>query len=164
MLLLTSVRTACIITSGSHQLLHERIKRSHLGCGISQLVRDDCSNGRSLQVTADRFEQQAAVLRYLRGHQFPGTLNLIEILHGTLCIGKIFQHLVLHTVYPVESNRYGSLGSNDFLMSLLAFVIDILQCGCLCKNSTRQCRVCLLCKSVRTFQQKNCKGNHYRYS
>ena len=70
----------------------------------------------------------------------------------------------LHTVYPVECNRYGSLGSNDFLVCLLAFVIDILQSGSLCKDCPRQCRVCLLCKSVCTFQQKNRKGSHYRYS
>ena len=67
-------------------------------------------------------------------------------------------------MYPVECNRYGSLGSNDFLVCLLTFVIDILQGGSLCKDSTRQRRVCLLCKSVRTFQQKNRQSSHYRYS
>ena len=51
----------------------------------------------------DRFGQQAAVLWYLSRNQFPCTFNLVEVLHRTLRIGEVFQHLVLD----------GSLGTKE---------------------------------------------------
>ncbi len=63
-----------------------------------------------------RFTQQITVLGYLRKHQFTGTLYLVEILHGTLGVGKILKHLVLHGVNAVEGDCHGGFSRNDLLL------------------------------------------------
>ena len=73
-----------------------------------------------------------AVLRYLRGHQFPGTLNLIEILHGTLCIGKILHQIkrageLVATEIPQNCGLLlKSVGSNLKGTAIAAIVSDEL--------------------------------------
>ena len=77
---------------------------------VRQLVRHDGRYRRALEVTSHRFEQQVAVLRYLGRHQFPCSFDLVEILHRPLCVGEVFQHLILYAVYPVEGDRHGGFG------------------------------------------------------
>ena len=126
MFLVLSVRSRHVIASRRDQLLHERVECCHLGSGISQLVRNHGSYGSSLEIAPHRFKQQVAVLRDFLSHQFPCTLNLIEILHCSLCIGEVFQHLVLYTVYAVERHRHRCFCGDNLLLRLLAFLVDVL--------------------------------------
>ena len=102
MLLVLAVISRHVILARSHQLFHEGKECRHLGGGICQFIRYHGRNDGSFQIAAHRFEEQAAVLRDFLGHQFPGTLNLVEVLHGTLRIREVVQHLVFHIVNPLQ--------------------------------------------------------------
>ena len=126
MFFILSVRPRHVILSRSDQLLHERIECRHLGSGISQLIRNHGSNGSPLEIAPHRFQEQVAVLRDFLSHQFPGTLNLIEILHRPLCVGEVVQHLFLYTMHPVERHRHRCFCGDNLLLRLLAFLVDVL--------------------------------------
>ena len=119
-----AVRAAHIIASRCHELFHERVERSHLCGGIRQLVRHQCGDGSSFQVAAHRFQKQVAVPGDFRRHQFPCTFDLVQVLYRTLGVGKVFQHLVLYIMYPVEGHCYSGLCRNDFLLPFLALLVD----------------------------------------
>ena len=144
MLLILPVCPRHIVAARSHELFHERIERSHLRGRVRQLVRHDGRYRRALEVASHRFEQQAAVLRYLGRHQFPCTFDLVKVLHRTLRIGEIFQHLVLHAVYPVEGDSHGGFGGDNLLLRLSALVVQALQFQRLCRHRACQSRVYLL--------------------
>ena len=146
MILVLAVIPHHIILARSHQLLHEGKKCRHLCSSICQFIRYHGRNNGSLQIAAHRFEEQAAVLRDFFGYQFPGTLNLVEVLHGALRIRKVVQHLVFHLVNPFQRSGYCHFRCNDFLLRLLAVLVDLLQgCG-LTQYGRSQRRVGLLGK------------------
>ena len=144
MFLVCPVRTGDVVCARSDKLFHERVKGGHLRRRVRQFVRNDGGYGRTLYVSRDRLRQQAAVLRNLGQHQLTGTFYLVEVLHGALCVGEVFEHLVLHAVYPVERQRHRRLRGDYLLLRLPALLMQAFQLRRLCHDGCGQCWVGLL--------------------
>ena len=95
-------------------------------------------------MSGQRVLHQSHVLRNLHRHQLCSTLDLIDILHGTLRIGEIVQYLVLHLMHTFHGHRDGSLGSDDLLLCIVPRVVDIVQNSGLSDDGSSQGRVNLL--------------------
>ena len=92
-----------------------------------------------------RVLQQRHVLWNLHRNKFCSPLNLIDVLHSTLCVGEIVQNLVLHLMHTLHGHRDGGLGSNDLLLSVVPRIIDVVQNRGLSDDGSREGRVNLLC-------------------
>ena len=77
-------------------------------------------------------------------------LDLVEVLHRALGVGKILKHLVLHGVNPVESHGNGGLGSYYPLLGGLALLVYAFQLGGLRYHRRRERRVGLLRRYLRS--------------
>ena len=163
MFLACPVRTGDVVCARRDELFHERVKGGHLRRRVRQLVRYDGGYGRALDVSRDRLRQQAAVLRYLGQHQLPGTLYLVEVLHGALRVREVFEHLVLHAVYSVERQRHRRLRGDNLLLRLPALFMQVLQLRRLCHDGCGQCRIGLLCMARKPAESQTRQGRKYGY-
>ena len=107
-------------------------------------------------MTRQRLLHKIHVLRNLSSNQFCSTFYLIEVLHGSLRIRQVLQHLVLYLVHPVHCYSYSRFSGNNLLLGLLTLAEQIVQHGTLCANHCRQGWVGLLCKAlIREYQKRN---------
>ncbi len=144
MLLRLAIRVRDIVAARSYKLLHEGIERKHLCCSIKKLIRDQCRNGCSLEISRNGVLDQRHILWNLHGYEFCSSFNLIEVLHGTLCVGQVTKYLFLYLMHAFHGQCHRSLRGNNLLLRLLTFLEQILEHLRLRQYGSSQCRVRLL--------------------